>query len=70
MRKDTEWLKFLDEGAALKLRKKMKLSQVEFAKRLGVHHRTVAAWEYGLNMPSKVNCEKLADLKATCIKYR
>nr|MBC8228776.1 helix-turn-helix domain-containing protein [bacterium] len=47
------------------LRKKLGLSQRQFAKRLGVSKRTVAYWESGKSSPGEEMLNKLAELPVT-----
>ena len=45
------------------IRKKLKMTQEEFAREVGVAHFTVVRWENNMNSPSRLALEKLEKLE-------
>ena len=51
------------------LRKKKKLSQIEFAEKFGIGRSTIAMWETGDRKPDAETLQKLADFFDTTTDY-
>lgn len=52
----------VDPDAVFELRKRTKLTQVEFAQRLLVTARTVSRWEQGVSRPSEIYLRQMRQL--------
>ncbi len=60
-------MKFKDR--LVQLRKELKLTQIEFAKKIGFSRTAISAWEIGRNEPSNEDTIKIADFFGVSVDY-
>ncbi len=53
----------MDKDSIIKLRKSLRLTQEQFALKLGVHKLTVSRWERGDKRPSKLADRQLKRIR-------